>query len=295
MVVVCLLVAAAVLGRPAAADEQTWQAAYEAGDYQRAASLLQPLVIAAMDQATPDDDPAPSRTLATMYAQGLGVERDSVLACSLAQQSQMAVAGMAPRLANDLYRHTKLQQEADRFRDELCGGLSAGELVAAGNSIGCYKFGVSPQVIAVGQRSVRVDREGIGLTDGGGTPFQWDCAQAVAGLRVFEVTPPRDALAGVTTRHYIESLTWHVGRRPDGTRVTELHWTLLEVGPRELGQAAHERLPWSGDWPGLEQASDLAPALSMQMIRTGHVRWRIEGTPPLRGWILRSEKKERGE
>ena len=55
MVVVCLLVAAAVLGRPAAADAQTWQAAYEAGDYQRAASLLQPLVIAAMDQATPDE------------------------------------------------------------------------------------------------------------------------------------------------------------------------------------------------------------------------------------------------
>lgn len=294
MVVVCLLVAAAVLGRPAAADAQTWQAAYEAGDYQRAASLLQPLVIAAMDQATPDDDPAASRALATMYAQGLGVERDPVLACSLAQQFQMAVAGMAPRLAHDLYRYTKLQQEADRFRDELCGGLSAGELVAAANSIGCYKFGLSPQVIAVGQHSVRVDREGIRLTDGA-APVQWECAQAVAGVRVFDVTPPRDSLPGVTARHFIESLTWHVGRRPDGTRVTELHWTLLEVGPDGVGQAGQERLPWSGDWPGLEQSSDLAPVLSLQMIRTGHVRWRIEGTPPVRGWILRSEKKERGE
>ena len=135
----------------------------------------------------------------------------------------------------------------------------------------------------------------VGLADGVGRPFQWDCAQAVAGFRVFEVTPPRDALPGVTARHFIESLTWHVGHRPEGTGVTELHWTLLEIGANGVGQAGHELLPWSGDWPGLEHSAELAPALSLQMIRTGHVRWRIEGTPPLRGWILRSDKKEGGE
>jgi hypothetical protein len=248
-----------------------------------------------MNQAAPDDDPAPARALATMYAQGLGVDRDPVLACGLAQQSAMAAAAAAPRFADDIARYVALETDAERFRDELCSGLSVPEQMAGANSIGCFKFGLASRVLTVGPRSVRVDREGIGLADGVGEPFQWDCAQAVAGLRVFEVTPPRDGLPGVTARHFIESLTWHVGHRPEGTRVTELHWTLLEIGANGVGQAGHESLPWSGDWPGLEQSVDVAPALSLQMIRTGHVRWRIEGTPPLRGWILRSDKQERGE
>lgn len=278
---------------PLTAHAQSWRDALEGGHYDRAAALLHPILVASMSRDAADDDPAPSKTLATMYARGLGVERDHVLACALAQQSQMATATAAGRFANDIFRYLAMEKEAERFRQELCDGLTASELRAAANSIGCYKFGLVSRVLSVGPHNLWVDRTGV-ARGAAGTPvgYDWECAQAVAGLRTVEVPPPADALPGVATRHFVESLTWHLGYRDDGSPVNDLRWTLLEVTADGVGIAAQTSLQAATEWSGPTRAPHSAPALSMQMIRTGHVRWRIEGRPPLRGWLLRPEIKE---
>jgi hypothetical protein len=272
---------------PLPAHAQPWREAFEAGDYGRAATLLQPIVAISFAGHEADIDPAPSKALAMMYAKGLGVERDPVLACALAQQSEMALAGAAGSYANDIFRYLALERDAGAFREDLCDGLATSDQLAAANSVGCYKFGLGTQVLSVGPHSVRVDREGIALAeDGAVIGYDWECAQTVAGLRAVEVTPPPDALPGIATRYFVESVTSHLGHRDDRQLVHSRRWTLLEVTADGVGVAAQASLQPSGEWFDPRGAAEPAPALSIQMIRTGHVRWRIEGVPPLRGWLM---------
>lgn len=91
----------AVCAMPPSAAAQSWADAYKAGDYAKAVALLQQIVIKQHQEAmATDPDPAPTRHLAALYAHGSGVERDPVVACALAQLSDMALRQVPVRVSN---------------------------------------------------------------------------------------------------------------------------------------------------------------------------------------------------
>lgn len=290
MPLVCLLVIAILCTTARPADGQTWLEAYQSGDYARAAALLQPIVAEANLQEV-DDDPAPPEHLATMYARGLGVDRDPVLACALAQQAEFAANTSAHRYARDVLTYNGMLAARERFTAQHCAPLSGEERVAAGQSIGCYAFGLSEQVLTVGPHTVRVSRQR--QAPGGATQalsIEWGCAQFIAGFRTVAVPPPPDALPEAATRFFLEMVSWHVGQRPEDKRIIYfLQWKLYEVAPGWVRNVAMVELASVPHWPGPEFPPELGPAVTLQMIRTGHVRWRVEGAPPRRGWIMRPE------
>ncbi len=59
-----------------------------------------------------------------MYAQGLGVPRDLVTACSLAQLTFMLTRAAAPRAVEDVAPHDARVKEADGFSSKHSDGLS---------------------------------------------------------------------------------------------------------------------------------------------------------------------------
>ena len=125
MPVVCLLMILAVCTLPCAAAAQPWADAYRAGDYRKAADLLHPVVIDQhLNLAT---DPAPARHLAILYARGLGVARDAIAACSLAQISDMAAHMGGIKYADDVVAYEASLEESQRFMRGHCEGLTAQE------------------------------------------------------------------------------------------------------------------------------------------------------------------------
>jgi hypothetical protein len=78
---------------PAVASAQPWRDAFRAGEYAKAADLLHDIV------SDPENvlhgNPDALRLFAEMYRDGLGVPRDPIAACSLAQDAEMA-AQMTP-------------------------------------------------------------------------------------------------------------------------------------------------------------------------------------------------------
>ena len=284
MRLVCLLVVTGLCFTPRHAAAQPWVEAYEAGDYATAAAHLQRLVA----RSHLDDEPEgalPARYLATMYARGLGVEQDQVLACALAQHANILADQWAPKYADDVRAYESLMADSQRFVDTHCGGLWPEEQVAAAHSAGCNAFGLREQRLAVGPHVVEISRQGIGLA---GSRRPWldglECPTLISDLRAFTVAPPADALDGVKARHFLDAATWHLGRRPqDQQLVYVLKWHLFEVDTRGIGHGGLAELATQLEWPAASVEADV----SFEMIRTGHVRWRIDGDPPRRGWLMR--------
>src|SRR5262245_8650081 len=112
---------------PGAASAQPWLEAYQAGEYPKAGNLLLEIV-SDQDKVLQGGDHAALRLLAQMYKDGLGVPRDPVGACSLAQDAQMA-AQMNPWTRpmvtmDDVRAYQAFQKEAEDFSGALCGPLS---------------------------------------------------------------------------------------------------------------------------------------------------------------------------
>ncbi len=294
MRVVCLLVLVALMAHAEPVSSQSWRVAYEAGDFSTAARMLQPIVVSAILLPAVDDDPAPARTLATLYAEGLGVDRDPVVACALAQHSRMAAEMAAPRYAEAIFAFEALRKAGDRFVAEQCQPLSDAERSAAIQSIGCYAFGLSEQFLTIGPHMVRLDRQGVALVGAKATAMSLECPVLYGGARTYAVEPPRDALPGVRTRYFADVLTWHFHLNPqNGSPLYRLRWLLVEVSSKGVGPQAIDVATTVSSWPQTPLPSELEPKVSLRMIRTGHVRWRVEGAPPRRGWIMQPENSSR--
>jgi hypothetical protein len=283
---------------PGVASAQPWREAYQAGEYTKAGNLLHEIV------TDPDKvlhgDPDALRVLAEMYRDGLGVPRDPVGACSLAQDAELA-AQMAPparpmQTMDDALAYQALQTQAHEFATAICGTLSGADLLAAGRSRGgCYGLGMPEETVRLGDRSVRLSRSGIvlaGAPDGdmGGL---FGCHIAIALVRSRTVDVPENAPASTGPRHFVELFAWRrnlVAKGGDGTFA--LSWQLFEAQGKEM----MPRLPFDlvlatssipqGLPPGVEAG------LTLQMVRSGHVLWRVEGAPPKRGWLLLPNPKE---
>jgi hypothetical protein len=285
MPVVCLLMVLALCTLPHAAMAQAWADAYQSGDYQKAAVLLQPL---ASDMGS--RDPAPARHLAMLYAQGLGVARDPIAACSLAQASE-AAAHMAD--ASDIVAYEASLEESDQFVREHCDYLPEQDRLSATLSMGCFAFGMPEATLAVGRQTVLLGHGGIRLAD---TPPEnlLGCPQVVARVRPLTIAPPSDAAPGVRARHFVELLAWRVGENPlDSSRRYTLVWQMYEPRQGRIGIAAEEELYSIATWPQAGLPPEFDARFRVEMIRSGHVHWRIEGAPPRRGWIMLPDEESR--
>jgi hypothetical protein len=158
-------------------------------------------------------DPDALRLLAQMYRDGLGVQRDPVGACSLAEDAEMA-AQMTPtpmQTMDDVRAYQAVQKEAEDFSAAVCGPLSAQDLLTAGRSRGgCYGFGMPEETITLGSQSVRVSRYGIVLA---GTPERdmgglFMCPLSIALVRSRTIDVPENAPTSIGPRHFVEVFAW---------------------------------------------------------------------------------------
>jgi hypothetical protein len=68
-----------------------------------------------------------------------------------------------------------------------------------------------------------------------------------------------------------------------------LSWQLFELRGKKLELAALVGLDVSDAWPAPALPPDFDKRLTLEMIRTGHVHWKIDGGPPKRGWVMLPE------
>ncbi len=293
-----LVLIAAIAALPGVAFGQPWADAYKAGDYAKAVHLLQPIIVSQQLSFSPGADPLAPRLLAVLYAEGKGVARDPVVACTLAQLSDMA-KNMAPVRVTTPEEYKVYQEsleESRRFARGLCDPLTDRQQRAVGQSLGCLGFGLNEAVLAVGDRTVWVDRIGLRLTEAGDTPPEGNfmCPQLVARVAARHVEPPSDAAPGVTARSFVEVLAWQAGQTPGEATVRYLlSWTVYQVRGNVIQPVAMEELDAAAGWPSAPMPQNFDEILHVEMIRSGHIRWRLDGAPPKRGWILLPEERSR--
>jgi len=290
--VACLLL-------PAAASAQEWLDAYQAHDYVKASALLHD-VVTEPDYLLRAPDPGPLRLLAHLYGEGLGVPRDPIAACALAEDVDFVAVITPPKkpaqTLEDFVAYEAGLKEAHDFAEDHCRSLSAADrLTASRTRGGCYSFGMPEQILTVGTEAVRIGRSGITL---GHTPRNdagsLMCLTVVAGVRSRTIDVPEDAATWVKPRHFIELFAWRridPIRAPAGAVKYGLVWQVFEVRGREVPMIADQALWESPSWPAPGLPDDLDGRLTFEMVRSGHVRWRIEGAPPMRGWLMLPDTK----
>ena len=287
LVVLCTL--------PGTASAQPWADAYRAEDYRTAADLLHPLV--SQLQMQPESaDPDPARHLATMYAQGLGVSRDLMTACSLAQVAGMATQMAAPKYAQNIAAYDASLKDADAFISKHCDGLTERDRTVASLTTGCFAFGMPEELLTLGTQTVQVGRGGIRLADAPDDKPDpiLNCPLLIARVRALTIVPPADAAPGVIARHFVELLYWQGGQKEGAsTLIYVLQWQLYEVLEKKIQFPTMEELDVTDKWPTPALPQNLDARLTLEMIRSGHVRWRIDGKPPKRGWVMLPEEKAR--
>ena len=279
-----------------AASAQTWRDAVKKGDYQAAAMLLQPLAVNSLLLAN-SGDPAALEQLALMYSRGLGVPPDPVLACGLAQAFSSAVERQPPAVSTlDAFNVWQAHlREVQELANNECTALSAFDRESA-DRIACFTFGMPDEVIALGSQMIRVDRAGIRLASDQSrrSDIPVNCPQLIARVRPLAVDVPADAVHGVEPRHFIEVLAWLAapnGQDPSTLRYV-LFWQLFELRTRKLELAVLEHVGDSDAWPSPALPPDFDKRVTVEMIRTGHVHWKIDGVPPKRGWVMLPEKHQ---
>jgi hypothetical protein len=73
----------------------------------------------------------------------------------------------------------------------------------------------------------------------------------------------------------------------DGVPFYSLNWDVYEVrDKRILFFMVAQGLVTRPAWPGRGLPAEIEKGLTMEMIRSGPVRWTVDGSPPKRGWIM---------
>jgi hypothetical protein len=279
--------AAAILTLPSSAFAQEWTNAYTAGDYKKAADLLHPLVIQLAMQPGGPQEPGPPWHLATMYAEGLGVAKDPIAACAVSQVAQLAMMSPTATYGLESPAYDKRVQEATAFLGKYCDHLSEWDRISAANL--CFAFGMPETVLTVGSAAVRVGRGGVHLADA--MPERPDqivgCPMLIARVRPLTVTPPSDAAPGVVARHFVDLLFWRPFFKPGDPPRFVLQWEMFEVQQHKIEMVTmEEQLDSIDGWPLSPMPKDFDAKLSLQMIRSANIQWKLDGAPPRRGWIM---------
>ncbi|HXW06712.1 MAG TPA: hypothetical protein VD833_15860 [Vicinamibacterales bacterium] len=290
-----VLLAAILVAGPAQPSPQPWADAYQAGQYEKAADLLYPVVVELAQQLI-QWDPEPFHALATLYERGLGVQRDPIAACALANMAMGATHMIAPRYAQDVVTYKAVVDAAESFQRDLCVVLSPEDGIAAGRAMGCFAFGMPEGSVQLGPHMVRFGRAGIALAT---RPVQepgnlLNCPVVVVRVRAFTLEAPDNAAPDVKPRHLLEMLSW-IGGTPagGGSPRYALMWEVHEIQKGQLEVVAMEQLATRESWPARDLPADLASRLHLEIIRSGHVRWRFDDNPPRRGWIMLPDEDRR--
>jgi hypothetical protein len=105
-----------------------------------------------------------------------------------------------------------------------------------------------------------------------------------------------------------ETIAAPVDQNRNGVKALCSHWTpdLDKCRPtvlasaskgwhdsRSTGLVAMEHLLSVATWPRAALPPDFEGRFSVEMIRSGHIRWRLDGAPPKRGWIMLPEGDSR--
>jgi hypothetical protein len=269
--VVCLL----ALASPAAG--QTWREAHAAGNHAAAASLLHEAVLEPPESGEPDFEAA--EALATLYAEGLGVQQDSVLGCAILRAASAEAAGRqhvaAARLTvASLSRCTTLTPKARAEADAMAG---------------CYAFEVPFETFNLGPgHRVQSTRRGLRVIDGDRTSERAievpGCHRQLALIRYAPVLTP-SAEQALAARHFFELFHWTSHRR-DGRAVRVLSWTLVEIAGSNLETLEHEVLleTSAAAWPPMHPAAPL-PRTVFTAAADGGVTWRFDPAPHRSGTL----------
>ena len=279
---------------PAPASGQAWADAYAAGNFEKAADLLhQVLIDSAADPLS--GVPEPYRHLAVMYADGRGVSKDGIAACALAQMAGHATMMTAPkRYSADIRAYDAAVKDGDEFIRTHCDRLTQDERLTADASLGCFALGMPEQTATVAGRSVRIGRRGISFADGNEDRWElYGCPQLVAHVRTTSIAPPDDAAPGVGVRHFVEVFSWMIGSK-EPSPVYMLRWDVYEVTEKRIHFfPTGDPFFATSSWPKRGLPVEVEKGLSLDMIRSGHVRWKLEGSPPKRGWFIIGEGVKR--
>jgi hypothetical protein len=287
MATVRLLLAAAILTLPSIASAQGWADAYKAGDYRKAADLLHPLVIQSAVQPGGPQDPDPPRFLATMYAEGLGVAKDPIAACSVSQVAQQAMVSPKATFGLESPAYDRRVEESNAFLGKYCDRLSEWDRIAAANL--CFAFGMPETVLTIGLDAVRVGRGGVYLADAmPGRPDQIvGCPMLIARVRPLTMTPPADAAPAVAARHFVDLLFWRPFFKPGDAPRFVLQWEMFEVQQHKIKMVTmEEQLDSIEGWPAPALPENFDARFTMQMVPSGNIQWKLDGAPPRRGWVM---------
>jgi hypothetical protein len=275
---------AASLFLPSVAVAQSWTDALQAKDYARAAAALQEIV-SGLELMIRPGPPEPFTALAVLYHDGLGVHRDPVMACALATTADMAVdASRYPSDAAGIARREAAIAASAAFVASICNDLPAADRTTAlrSSAPGCYAFGMQEQVLALTGATVRVGRHGLSMVDDPDSLVEFWCMPLVSSVQHLSVAPPRDAMPGMKSRDFIEVRSWSNGRSQDGEPRFHAVSRIFEVRGRTIRQLTEASLREVSGWP----AGQVIAPTSYEMLRSGHVRWKVDGDPPRRGWLM---------
>jgi hypothetical protein len=262
----------------AQASAQSWREAYDAGDYARAAAILQPMIVEPISETGATPDASATELLADMYALGQGVGRDPMMACALLTHAERGASAedVDSNLASAARYRDNLARLAKR-REEQCGRLTHAERIESIRLLGCPTNAFPTHTFQLSAtHSVAVDRQGIRVrhndVERSDELTLFACPLDVAQVRYSRVEPP--AGSSSPARHFLELFTWSAMSSDEGPQVA-LVWHVREIVGSELEPRAMEFLERAHQtWP----RSLWSPAVThvdLVMDRLGNVRWQF--------------------
>jgi hypothetical protein len=150
--------------------------------------------------------------------------------------------------------------------------------------------------LSMGTQTVWLDRLGLRLSQSPPEQSTSDlpCLQLVARIAPRTITPPSDAAPGVRARSFVEVLGWQATPMAGNSDIRYvLTWMMFELRGTKLELVAAEHFSSTTGWPRAALPPDFEERFSVEMIRSGHIRWRLDDAPPKRGWIMLRQSEAR--
>lgn len=271
---------------PTVASAQAWADAYRVRDYEKAADLLhQVLIYQESGQDFASLLPA-YRQLALMYADGFGVVKDPIAACMMAYRADAATKSAPKLFGSDVGAYEAGVRESEWFVATYCDPLTEDDRLTAGAMTPCFAFGMPERTEKLGGRTIRIGRRGVEFADSDpGRRGIFTCPQLIAHVRVTSVEPPPDAAPGVKARHFIEIFAWEARR---SVPASSLWWEIYEVRDKRILFFKFQDLVTRTGWPERGFPADVERGLTLEMLPSGTVQWKLEGESPKLGWITKN-------
>ena len=271
-----LAVFALVCAFPAVASAQAWADPYRAGDYEKCGGSAS----RGRQQGqwgTPLLETSRSRPSCSRPCMREGKGLLPIRSWRARWRAQRGLATHMRVVPGEDGRSYQARLDAsDAFVHRHCDPLAPDDRVTAerASAVRVRDAGRNDRV----RRSDRADgRRGISVADSDGQPWKlMGCPKLVARVRTTSLIPPPDAAPGKAATLHRDI---HVGRGNEKrSAVYSLNWDVYEVADqRILFFMVAQDLVTRPAWPGRGLPAEIEKGLTLEMIRTGHVRWKGRG------------------